>query len=383
MDEFGFIAKDHRVGGRTSVVLHQKKFSCARRKTALLPLRKHTMRTSKRRLSPLRTTLHSRPPLARMMHMHARLHSRRYPNCRKLADELEVSPKTVQRDIDFMRYRLGLPIEYDQLHFGFYYSEPVSSFPNVEISQGELVALYVGHKALAQYKGTGFEGPLSTAFRKIADGLQDKISFSWSELDSAVSFRSAGRTVADLQTFEALSQAVFQTVEVRFDYKKLGSRGYEERTVQPYHLGCVENLWYLFGFDLVRDQLRTFALPRIRNVRVSKAKFRRPIDFSIGKFLEKSFGVYARPTKAKLRVKVRLDSFAAQLVEERSWHTSQKIKHLPGGGAELSLVLGNLEEVERWILSWGNHAEVLAPAELRERIQKTVAALAKIYGKSG
>src|SRR5207237_10128946 len=105
------------------------------------------------------------------------------------------------------------------------------------------------------------------------------------------------------------------------------------------------------------------------------------IDFSIGKLLEQSFGVYARPSKARLNVKVRLDSFAAQLVEERRWHASQKIKHLAGGGAELSLTLGNFEEVERWILSWGNHAEVLAPAEFRERIQKTVTALTKTYGE--
>jgi predicted DNA-binding transcriptional regulator YafY len=94
------------------------------------------------RITPSRRAgIYSRPPLERMMRMHQRLKAGRYPNCRKLADELEVSAKTVQRDIDFMRYRLGLPIEYDQLHFGFYYSEPVSSFPNVEISEGELVAL--------------------------------------------------------------------------------------------------------------------------------------------------------------------------------------------------------------------------------------------------
>ena len=101
------------------------------------------------------------------MRMHARLQAGRFPNCRKLAEELEVSSKAVQRDLDFMRDRLGLPIEYDQLHFGFYYTEPVSDFPNIEISAGELVALYVGQKALAQDKGTSFETPLSTAFRKI------------------------------------------------------------------------------------------------------------------------------------------------------------------------------------------------------------------------
>src|SRR5437764_8076649 len=264
------------------------------------------------RLTPSRRAgLYSRPPLERMMRMHQRLKAGRYPNCRKLADELEVSSKTVQRDIDFMRYRMGLPIEYDQLHFGFYYTEPVSSFPNVEISEGELVALYIGQKALAQYKGTSFEAPLSTAFRKITDGLRDTISVTWADLDSAISFRNTGRSTADVHLFEQLSHALFKQLEVRFEYKKPDAGRYEQRYVQPYHLGCVENLWYLFAFDLDRQQLRTFALPRIRNLRLSKTKFRRPADFSIGRFLGESFGVFSKPTKTKHLIRVRFDAFAA------------------------------------------------------------------------
>src|SRR5438067_7875373 len=207
-----------------------------------------------------------------------------------------------------MRYRLGLPLEYHQLHFVFDYTEPVSHIPNIEISEGELVALYVGQKALAQYKGTSFEAPLSTAFRKIADGLRDTISVTWNDLDSTISFRSTGRTVADVQLFEELSHAVFKQIEVRFEYKKPGAARYEQRYVQPYHLGCVENLWYLFAFDLDRRELRTFALPRIRNVRVSKTKFRRPIDFSIGRYLEQSFGVFAKPAKTKHTIHIAFDS---------------------------------------------------------------------------
>jgi predicted DNA-binding transcriptional regulator YafY len=338
------------------------------------------MKRNRIQLSRTRSSvLHSRPPLERMMRMHQRLKAGRYPNCRKLADELEVSSKTVQRDIDFMRYRLGLPIEYDQLHFGFYYTEPVSSFPNIEISEGELIALYVGQKALAQYKGTSFEAPLSTAFRKITDGLRDTISVTWSDFDSAISFRSTGRTVADVHLFEQLSHAVFKQLEVRFDYKKPGAARYEQRYVQPYHLGCVENLWYLFAFDLDRAQLRTFALPRIRNVRVSKARFRRPVEFSIGQYLEQSFGVFAKPTKAKYAVRISFDAFAAPRIGERQWHPSQKLKQLRNGGIELSLTLGNLEEIERWTLSWGSHAEVLGPTELKQRIAKTVSALADTY----
>jgi len=175
------------------------------------------------------------------MRMHERLKSGRFPNCRKLAEELEVSAKTVQRDIDFMRYRLGLPIEYDQLHFGFYYREPVANFPTIEISQGELVALYIGQKALAQYKGTSFEKPLATALQKISNSLPERISLSWSELDKAISFRSFGPAVVEIETFEQVSEAVVKSREIEFDYKKLGSKMAERRRVQPFHLGLIDN----------------------------------------------------------------------------------------------------------------------------------------------
>ncbi|MEO8351663.1 MAG: HTH domain-containing protein, partial [Chthoniobacteraceae bacterium] len=114
-----------------------------------------------------------------MMRLHQKLLAGDFPNCRKLSDELDVSTKTIQRDIDFMRDRLGLPIEYDQLHFGFVYTEPVTHFPNIEVSEGEVVALFVAQKALEQYRGTSFEKPLRTAFAKITDGLKERIGFHW------------------------------------------------------------------------------------------------------------------------------------------------------------------------------------------------------------
>ncbi len=324
-----------------------------------------------------RTGTLSRPPLARMMQVHARLQARDFPNCRRLAEDLEVSGKTIQRDIDFMRDRLGLPIEYDPLRLGFAYTEPVTSFPNVEVSEGEVVALFVAQKALQQYKGTPFEGPLRAAFRKIGDGLKDKITFSWSELDSSISFRSAGRSTSDIETFEAISRAILRSEEIAFDYCKLRSRRFDARQVRPYHLGCVENQWYLFAFDLDRKQLRTFALPRIRQIRTTGVRFQRPADFSISKFLKSSFGVFQGAGNNLVRI--RFDSFAAQLVRERKWHPSQKIVARRDDEIELRLNLGSLEEIERWILSWGEHARVLAPKTLVARMRETTESLARAY----
>jgi len=331
------------------------------RPIALNPRRGHA-----RKSKPEAAEQFSRPPLARMMQMHAQLQARKFPNCRKLAHELEVSSKTIQRDIEFMRDRLGLPIEYDQLHFGFVYTEPVANFPNIQVTEGEIVALFVAQKALQQYRGTPFEAPLRAAFHKIGDGLKDRITFSWSDLDAAISFRSAGQSMADLEVFELLSHAVLNSAEVEFRYRKLRSAAAETRRARPYHLGCVDNQWYLFGFDLDRQQLRTFALPRIHEPRRTGARFRRPANFSIGKFLDSSFGIFQG--NGRITVRVRFQPFAAQLVRERIWHHSQRIKELRDGGLELHLQLGSLEEIERWILSWGDQAEVLEPAKLRQRL---------------
>jgi predicted DNA-binding transcriptional regulator YafY len=319
----------------------------------------------------------SRPPLQRMMRLHAALKSHHFPNCQKIAAELEVSSKTIQRDIDFMRDRLGLPIGYDSQKFGFYYTEAVTGFPSIEVSEGEITALFVAQKALAQYKGTPFERPLRSAFRKITDGLKDRVSFSWTDLEDVISFRSAGASPADLELFEIVSQAVLRSVELNFEYRTLKGSEYEPRQVRPYHLGCLENQWYLFAEDLDRAQLRTFALPRMQNVSLTTKGFRRPADFSISKILSGSFGVFS--SGKKHRIRLQFDPYAARLVSERTWHESERIRSFPDGSLTLQLELGGLEEIERWVLSWGSHVRVLEPASLAQLIRNAALSVAKLY----
>lgn len=311
------------------------------------------------------------------MRIHAQLKAGEFPNCRKLAEEIEVSSKTIQRDIDFMRDRLGLPIEYEPLRFGFHYTEEVTGFPSIEVSEGEIAALFVAQKALAQYQGTPYERPLRSAFRKLTDGLKERVSFSWSDMEDVISFHSAGATVADLELFETVSQAVLRSVELEFEYQKLKSSRYEQRRVRPYHIASLDNQWYLFGEDLQRLQLRTFALPRMRNAGTTTTRFRRPADFSIDEVLRGSFGVFAGGKKH--RICLRFDAFAARLVSERKWHDSQRFRAAKDGGAVMELELGGLEEIERWVLSWGTHVRVLQPRALADAIAEQARKIAEMY----
>jgi predicted DNA-binding transcriptional regulator YafY len=320
----------------------------------------------------------SRPPLERMLRIHEELRRNTLPNCTKLVRLLEVSRKTVLRDIAFMRERLDLPIEFDLGIQAYRYTHPVSAFPTVQVTEGELLALLVARRALEQYEGTPFHHQLEVAFEKLTGGLKDRITFSPADELRAVSFKNVGLGKADLVVFNALSGAVLRQHEVEFDYRKPGESKTERRRVQPYHLSHRENLWYLIGLDVGRTGLRTFALPRITSVRVMNRQFVRPHQFSPEKFFSSALGVLVG--SGNHQVKIRFDRSAADRVRERLWHESQEMTELPGGGLDLTLRLGALAEIEQWVLGWGAHAEVLAPPELRERIKAAAVSLAARYG---
>jgi proteasome accessory factor B len=245
------------------------------------------------------------------------------------------------------------------------------------VTEGELLALLVAQRALQQYRGTPFHRQLEIAFEKLAGGLRDRISFSPADELRAVSFKNIGLGRTDLAVFNALSGAVLRQEEVTFDYRKPGEPRESSRRIRPYHLANRENSWYLIGFDLRREALRTFALPRIGGVVVTKEKFARPTDFSPEKFFASALGVLSG--EGDYRVVIRFAASVAERVREREWHESQEMLELPGGVLELRLRLGALMEVEQWVLGWGAAAEVIAPVELRTQLRATTSALAALY----
>jgi predicted DNA-binding transcriptional regulator YafY len=312
-----------------------------------------------------------------MLRIHEELRRGAFTNCTKLADSLEVSRKTIVRDIAFMRDRLELPIEFDSRINAYRYTQPVSAFPTVQVSEGELLALLVARKALEQYRGTPFHRQLEASFEKLTGGLKDRISFSPADELQSVSFKNVGLGKADMAVFNALSGATLRQHDVEFDYRKPGESKAARRRVQPYHLAHRENLWYLVGFDSERAALRTFALPRISNPAVLKTQFARPADFSPEKFFANALGVLGG--ERDYRVVIRFSAAVADRVREREWHESQDLRDLPDGRLELQLRLGALPEIERWVLTWGSDAEVVQPKELRERLQATASNLLRLY----
>src|SRR5256885_12028018 len=93
----------------------------------------------------------SRPPLERMLRIHRAIQTGKYPNATALAGELEVSTKSIYRDIEFMRDRLELPIEFDSARNGFHYTQQVAGFPTLQITEGRSEERRVGKECRSRW----------------------------------------------------------------------------------------------------------------------------------------------------------------------------------------------------------------------------------------
>ncbi|HAB19991.1 MAG TPA: WYL domain-containing transcriptional regulator [Verrucomicrobiota bacterium] len=310
----------------------------------------------------------TRPPLDRMMQIHTALQQGGFPNCSTLARKIEVSTKTIHRDLEFMRDRLGLPIAFRNDKNGYGYTENVDAFPTLQISEGELFALLVAEKALHQYRGTPFEARLVGALKKLEQALPETISLNLAQWDQAISFHTTAEPRVNVPpVLEALTRAAQLRQQLKLRYRKPGAKQSEERVVDPYQLANVNGDWYLFAYDHLRRDLRKFVPARILSAEPTGQSFVRPAQFELEKLLRDSFDVHSR--EGDFTVVLRFDEFVADYVREKRWHPSQALKELPDGGVEMRLKLGSLQEIERWVLSWGGRVRVLSPPQLAASVR--------------
>jgi proteasome accessory factor B len=344
------------------------------------------LKDDKRRPTPVAATHASESETARvgrnaterLLAIHQLISAKRYPNVARLAREFDVSQKTIKRDVEWMRIHWDLPIEYDRERHGYFYSREVKQFPGVPtITEAEMFALLVAHKAVEHYSGTPFHKPLQIAFRKLTGKLDDKERYTLQDTEEVVSFRPFAPEATDMERFETVARAIQQKRALQFMYRKPGEKRTEGRHVHPYHLTCNDNRWYLIGHDVDRGDIRTFALARMNGSTVLAETIQNPKDFSVAKYMRGSVNVLSG--RNDFEVVIEFDAWATDLLRGRLWHSSQQVTELPGGESRMRMRLSGLEEVERWVLSWGTHATVIQPQLLVERVGAIARALSGRY----
>lgn len=291
-----------------------------------------------------------------------------------------ISRRTFQNDLALMRSdRLGYnaPIVVRENKY-YEYDDPDYSITHLPLNDEGLDALNSALDILRQLQGF----PQLASSIDIISKLNEQISRQTGSSAPAMDMEHvAGYKGA--QFIGTIYEAVRKRQTLVIEYQSFKARHPEALTVYPYLLKEYRNRWFLICEKATNrsPQVNIFALDRIISVRQDKAHpFRKCVDFDPEHFFDDTIGVTKQICDKARRVVIRIDRQQAPYVESKPFHKSQKVEQrFHDGSIQLSLKVVINNELERLILGYGGHAEVIAPPEFRSRIAESVRIAAKKY----
>ena len=296
-----------------------------------------------------------------------------------LARDLECHPRTLYRDLDALQ-AAGFPMYTEKINGKSLWSllDTVKHHFPIPFTLPELMALYFGRDVLKVLKGTVFYDSLESLFGKIKTTLPPETRQYLKEVEKSL---KAGPTpYKQYDRFKEIihqaNEAVIRQKYVDMTYFTMSRRKMTRRRVAPYKIWYHEGTFYLIGHCILQNEVRIFALDRIRMLNLTDESFEVPEDFNVDEFMQTSFGVYLGEP---VRVKVWFAPDVAGYIKEKIWHESQQIHEQKDGSVVFEAEVAGTDEIKFWILSWGAKALVLEPDSLREEIKTETASLMETY----
>lgn len=291
-----------------------------------------------------------------------------------------VSRRTFQNDLALMRSdRLGYnaPIVVRDNKY-YEYSDPDFSITHLPLNDEGLHALNSALDILRQLQCF----PQLTSSIETISKLNEQISQQTGSAVPAMDMEHVDG-YRGAQFIGAIYDAVRQQKTIAIEYQSFKARQPEIIAVYPYLLKEYRNRWFLIcekAFNRA-PQVNIFALDRIHSVTVdTRIPFKKCVDFDPAHYFDDTIGVTRLIGDKPRRVVIRIDRDQAPYVESKPFHKSQKVEQrFRDGSIQLSLKVIINNELERLILGYGGHAEVIAPPEFRARIAQSVHKAASRY----
>ncbi len=326
---------------------------------------------------------------ARLYRIETLIRARGHVSFKVLQDELEVSPATLKRDLEYLRSRMGAPIEYDRelngYRFGSGYAGPKHELPGLWFDERELYSLLMAQQLLA---GLDSDGLLSRHLQPLLDRIHQLLgSAGGGEAGEAAAQRlmkrvkvvSALRRPVPSRFFERVSAALLARKRLHLRYLTRGRREVSEREVSPQRLVHYRGTWYLDAWCHRVDALRRFALDAIEQAAVLDDKTAREVAMKrVQAEMDAGYGIYAGGTQRW--AVLAFDVQAAQWASREEWHPEQQGRWLDDGRYELRLPYVDDTELVMDLLRQGEQVQVLAPPELVQALRRRLAAAAAQYG---
>jgi predicted DNA-binding transcriptional regulator YafY len=188
-----------------------------------------------------------------------------------LAQRLDVSDRTLRRDIERLR-ELGYPVEATRGLDGGYQLGPGGRLPPLLMSEDEAVAAAIGLRSAAGLPIGGIADDAISALLKITQLLPPRLRSEAEAIATAVSGPTTQSDDVALDTLTTLARSSRDNERLRFAYRTYsGTTG--DRHVEPHHVVPLRRRWYLVAWDVDRDDWRTFRIDRITEPRPTGRRF--------------------------------------------------------------------------------------------------------------
>lgn|GEM_PF-18646 len=303
-------------------------------------------------------------PTSRMLRLLSLLQTYRYWSGSELAERLEVTERTLRRDIDRLR-ALGYPVHATRGVAGGYRLDAGGKLPPLLFDDAEAVALVVGLRISAGAAIDGIEETSVRALAKLEHVLPARLRHRVNALQSAtVPLRYAGGPTVDPQTLTLLAGACRDHERVRFGYvAKDGTT--TARHVEPYRLVSAGRRWYLVAFDVDRGDWRTFRVDRLERAWSTGARFPAR-EVPGGDAAEFVRAAIERPQRYEAVVTAH-----APAGEIQQWVRGDgTVEPLDDRTCRVRFTGDSLEWMAVWLGAWGCDFEVHAPPELVDQVQQ-------------
>ena len=250
---------------------------------------------------------------ARLLRLLSLFQARRYWSGADLAGRLDVTARTLRRDVDRLR-SLGYPVHSTTGTAGGYQLGAGANLPPLLLDDDEAVAVALGLRTAASGSVGGIEEASVRALLKLEQVLPPRLRQRVAALHGfIVPLGTRGPTV-DAERLSALAGACRDLEGIRFLYHdRTGAPS--GRTVEPHRLVHTGYRWYLVAWDLARKDWRTFRVDRIAGKLKTSTRFtpRKPPGGDFAAFVSKSLASVPYPIRARMTLHAPVEAIAKRV----------------------------------------------------------------------
>ena len=298
--------------------------------------------------------------------------SRRVVPTSTFLEVLGISLATFKRDLEYLRDRMNMPIEWDRDARGYRYvtanpNEKSSTLPGLWFSASEVHALLTMQHLLANL-GNGLLSshiaPLQTRLKALLGSADHSVE----EVEKRIKLEHATRRTLPLQCFETIATATLQRKRLQITHFNRQNGQENTRIISPQQLLFYRDNWYVDAWCHLREGIRSFSIDAIRHAELLEAPTLELSQNELKEYFKKGYGIFSG-TKV-IWAKLRFTPERARWVSTEQWHPQQRSCFDKDGYYCLEIPYSDDRELLMDILKHGTEIEVIAPVALRDSVQK-------------